>query len=332
MTSTCGSTLLLTGLCLTVAFVYIYRKVVPHDHQPLGNLADVKSSHTIYKEKFWDSSAYADLPFGKTHYFLIGPEDGEKIVFVHGISCPGACFPSFMNALAKKGYRILIYDHYGRGYSDSPGVNYSQDLYVAQLAMLLQKIEWTSAHILGYSLGGAITAHFVAKFPKLAKSVMFIAPTGLMTKLPPISWILHVPILGPFIFYTFGVDVLCKLSQKNFVLDQHTNDNLTHLVKLNTFMIRYHPGYLRSYFSTVLHFKFGGNDEYFARIEKSHPNKTMAIWGTEDKVVPFIHAAELQHLMPSLKMVVKENCGHSIVAEFPEFCVESVDAFLSKNK
>ncbi|KAJ1330544.1 hypothetical protein BSLG_009306 [Batrachochytrium salamandrivorans] len=324
--SSIESTALLTalGIATVTAAVYAYRLLVPQDHQRLGSLSDIKTAAATYKEKFWESSAYADLPFGKTHYFLLGPVDGEKLVFVHGISCPGPCFPSFMNDLANRGYRILVYD--------SPGVHYSQDLYVAQLAMLLQKLGWSRAHILGYSLGGAIAANFVAKFPEIAKSVIFIAPTGLMTKLPPTAMILKIPILGPLIFYTFGANVLCNLSTKNFILQPHESKDLAHLVKLNTFMIRHHPGYLRAYFSTVTHFNFGGNDAYFSKIEKSHCNKTMAIWGSADKVVPFLYAERLQELMPSLKMVAKENWGHTIVAELPGFCVETVDEFLTDQK
>eukprot|EP00842_Homolaphlyctis_polyrhiza_P004752 jgi/Hompol1/5278/HPOL_004301-RA len=256
-------------VALVSMVIITYFKYVPADNQPLGNLGDIQGQ-TPFHEKKWISN-FAKLPFGKTHYFLLGPEDGQKVVFVHGISCPGQCLPSFFNQLAAKGYRVLVYDHFGRGFSDSPGVFYSQDFYVSQLAMLLLSLGWTKTSIIGYSLGGAITAHFVAKFPHVIENVIFIAPTGLMTVGQRCS-------ICPLFFFVFGRGVLKKISESNQTLKPTENEDLVefesigadthlciyaHMIRLNSYMIQNHPGYLRAYFSTVIHFKFGGNDDTY---------------------------------------------------------------------
>ncbi|KAI8924127.1 Alpha/Beta hydrolase protein [Entophlyctis helioformis] len=295
--------LLVAGAATAAAVLYAYYKVVPSNTDLLGSLADVRAASPPYPEKFWPTSAYADLPFGKTHYFLLGPENGKKVVFIHGISCPGPCFPEFLNGLADKGYRVLVYDHYGRGYSESPGTHYSEQLYVAQLALLLQKIGWTKTSVVGYSLGGAIAAFFISKYPEMVDRIVFVAPAGLMSKLPNTIIFTKIPILGPLI---------------------------AHLVKLNDFMIKNHPGFLRAYFSTASSFKFGGNDDVFSKIEVTHSGKVIAIWGNLDKVVPFYTSKHLKELIPSVKLFVQDGWGHSIVAEIPQVLISHVHDHLSQ--
>ena len=83
--------------------------------------------------------------------------------------------------LTSTGHRVLLYDLYGRGYSDAPQVKYDATLYVTQLALILQHVGWTKAHIVGLSMGGGIAAHFTRMFPQLVeKRVTLIASAGVM--------------------------------------------------------------------------------------------------------------------------------------------------------
>lgn len=95
-------------MTLLASILFMYMKIVPPNNIELGSLGDVLLD-SPYKEDFWSESGYVDLPFGKTHYYFIGPKDGIRIVFVHGISTPAPCFPTYMELLASKGFRILTY-------------------------------------------------------------------------------------------------------------------------------------------------------------------------------------------------------------------------------
>ena len=223
----------------------------------------------------------------------------------------------------------MFTEHYGRGYSASPGAIYSEQFYVAQLALLLHKLGWTNADFIGYSLGGGILACFAALYPEMVNKALFIAPTGLMEKINPMAHITKIPILGPVLVHTIGRRMLIRITESNHKLKPSECKELAHLIKLNGFMIKHHPGFIRSYFSTVLNFKFGNHDKAFAKIEKTHHNKTMVIWGSKDHVVPFYLSERLKKLMPSTKLVVKDEWGHSIVAELPEYCAEHTIAFFS---
>lgn len=76
---------------------------------------------------------------------------------------------------------------FGRGYSDSPA-DIPQDtrLFSTQIMLALSSspVPWTGNgvkfHLIGYSLGGGISAAFAAYFPQLLSSVVLLAPSGLI--------------------------------------------------------------------------------------------------------------------------------------------------------
>lgn len=75
-----------------------------------------------------------------------------QVVLVHGMGFPCTIFRSLALLLVEKGYRILTYDLFGRGYSDMPSANSCESLYVSQLASLTKKLNWAKFHLLGYSM------------------------------------------------------------------------------------------------------------------------------------------------------------------------------------
>lgn len=88
--------------------------------------------------------------------------------------------------VAKKGCRVLLFDLFGRGYSDSVGdLPYDTRLFVSQMLLVLASspLAWTGDNgfsIVGYSLGGAIAANFAATFPRMVESLVLLAPAGLI--------------------------------------------------------------------------------------------------------------------------------------------------------
>lgn len=64
--------------------------------------------------------SFATLSQGDTHYTWIGPLRGPVAVCIHGMTTPSFVWHGLAKGLAAWGYRVLIYDLYGRGYSDRP--------------------------------------------------------------------------------------------------------------------------------------------------------------------------------------------------------------------
>ena len=68
---------------------------------------------------------------------------------------PSLVWKRIVSRLSKAGFRVLIYDLYGRGYSEAPdaqSTRYDVNLYVTQLALLLQAVGWRRSRIVGLSM------------------------------------------------------------------------------------------------------------------------------------------------------------------------------------
>ncbi|CAK5276984.1 unnamed protein product [Mycena citricolor] len=156
----------------------------PAVHPGLSSLAVDTRARRIYTEDWLEEGGWADLPLGRTRYWFVGPKNGKKLVLIHGLSVPALIWSPFLPHLlsAAPRHRILLYDLYGRGYSDAPrGIDYDTQLYVTQLALLLQHVGWTKTRIAGISMGGAIAAAFVDMFPALVeRDVVLIAAAGIL--------------------------------------------------------------------------------------------------------------------------------------------------------
>ncbi|KAJ7061563.1 Alpha/Beta hydrolase protein [Mycena amicta] len=143
----------------------------------------------VYPETWLEDGGWAVFPFGRTRYWLTGPEDGLKVVLIHGLSVPALIYaPLLPHLLASNTtrLRILTYDLPGRGYSSSlpemDGHVHDTALYTTHLALLLQHVGWSSAHsVVGISMGGAIAAAFSSAFPNLVeRNLVLIASAGLL--------------------------------------------------------------------------------------------------------------------------------------------------------
>ncbi|KAJ5156416.1 Alpha/beta hydrolase family protein [Penicillium capsulatum] len=127
-------------------------------------------------------------PYGSIRVYEWGREDGPKVLLVHGITTPCISLGGLAHALVDRGCRVMIFDLFGRGYSDCPADLPQDDrLFATQimLALTSSSISWTGADsgkfcLAGYSLGGGIAAGFASYFPHLLSSLVLLAPSGLI--------------------------------------------------------------------------------------------------------------------------------------------------------
>ncbi|PWY78489.1 alpha/beta-hydrolase [Aspergillus sclerotioniger CBS 115572] len=127
-------------------------------------------------------------PYGSMRVYEWGPEDGPKILLVHGITTPCIALGGLAHALADRGCRVMLFDLFGRGYSDCPSdIPQDDRLFTTQILLALSSsaLSWTGAGsdrfcLVGYSLGGGIAASFASYFPQLLSSLVLLAPAGLI--------------------------------------------------------------------------------------------------------------------------------------------------------
>lgn len=154
----------------------------------LPKLSDVEKSDLPYPPDVFPGARDVDTPYGSIRVYEFGPEDGRKVILVHGISTPAIALGSVANNLADNGCRVLLFDLFGRGYSDTPGdVQHDIRLFTTQilLALASSPLSWTGAgsgkfSMIGYSFGGGVVTSFASYFPDLVDSLILFAPAGLI--------------------------------------------------------------------------------------------------------------------------------------------------------
>ncbi|ORY71794.1 putative alpha/beta hydrolase [Pseudomassariella vexata] len=124
--------------------------------------------------------------YGTIQVFEWGPEDGEKVLIVHGLATPCISMGNMAKEFVSKGCRVMIFDLFGRGYSDAPNdLAYDARLYTTQILLVLSSspLSWTGSsvfHIVGFSLGGSIAVAFAAYHTSMLRSMTLICPGGLI--------------------------------------------------------------------------------------------------------------------------------------------------------
>lgn len=304
---------ILPPLFLTVYLLASFPRppTVPIIHASLAHLPSSSPSWDVYPEDFYSGGAYANLPLGRVRYWLIGPEDGRRIVLIHGLSIPAIVWKDIAPVLASRGYRVLLYDLYGRGYSDAPQVTYDTTLYTTQLALLMQHVKWDNAFIVGLSMGGGVATAFSAHFPHLVNGkVALIASAGIIesgdisrtAKFMSTPLVQTVSALPPFQHYMRLLANTSKLSEPC-----ETNP-IQEIVRLQTAHL---PHYNAAVASSLRDGPIRGLHFAFQSLARSS-NQVLLIHGTADKTVPYKYASKMRTLVPQANLVTISDGGHDI--------------------
>ncbi|QUC20856.1 uncharacterized protein UV8b_05097 [Ustilaginoidea virens] len=193
---------LLTGAACLSACYHLRPVLLSHDRvkprRVVASLACEAATSTLpssptssasappYPPDAFPGGRHVETAYGTTNVFEWGPEDGEKVLLVHGIATPCVALGDMAKRFVAKGCRVMLFDLFGRGYSDSPSDLIHDDrLYTTQilLALASSPLAWTGSsafHILGYSLGGALAASFAAYHANLLRSATLVCPGGLV--------------------------------------------------------------------------------------------------------------------------------------------------------
>jgi len=152
------------------------------------------------------------LSQGVTHFTWHGKSRGKVIVAVHGLTTPSIVWNTMLPGLVALGYRVLTYDLYGRGLSDTPTGPQDRHYFLRQLQDLLQHegVE-DDVTLLGYSMGGTIVTAFAQEQPHRVAQVLLVAPSGIVTRESKFSkWCRRLPYLGDWVHGVFGASRIKK--------------------------------------------------------------------------------------------------------------------------
>ncbi|MGA2547694.1 MAG: alpha/beta hydrolase [Rectinemataceae bacterium] len=249
--------------------------------------------------------SFVRLRRGYVHYELSGPEDGPTIVLMPGLSVPYSTWDRTASVLASRGYRVLRYDHYGRGYSDRPRAAYDLELFVEQLAELLPALGLgESVFLVGLSMGGPVAAAAATMHPSLASGLALIDPLFEWPKPDLASRLALMPLLGEGIMALRGGAILAKGQRGDF------SDEISYSEFIPSYMppLRYR-GVERAVLATMRSIPSWPLKRSFEALGRSGL-PILLFWGRQDATLPFEQSARLLRCLPGAEFHVVEGAGH----------------------
>lgn len=317
-------------LAIAAALVAILYVTVPNPRSRLGSLHSLKDDTIPYSVDLYPGGHDLTLPAGTMRYYVFGPTTGQKVVLVHGLSIPSPIWYKVAMNLTANGAQVLLYDIWGRGYSDSPGTRFDEHLYISQLAQLLQKIGWDREPftLMGVSMGGAIATSFTRFYPELVKRLVLIAPAGLMSKndFPLIARLTSFPFVSQLVTTPIG-SLILRSSVRHISrdyqdvanYDQETQEQMQLVNQITMYQAQYHPGFFRALVGTTTDFPLFGLDERFQRVGEEPQRPVLVFWGDKDLTSPYKYSAKLKEYIPHARIVTIERGGHGIaITNFKE--------------
>jgi len=252
--------------------------------------------------------AFARLSNGLVHYQWLGAKDGPVAVCVHGLTTPSFVYRSLAAGLGKAGYRVLVYDHFGRGFSDRPSMPQDAAFFIKNLEELMenQGVE-DDITLIGYSMGGAVVAAFAAKHAARLRRLVMIAPAGMGHDLGRMmKFMQETPLLGRWLMHA----VYPASHRKGCEAERGLDVSVPGIIDLQIKELQY-----RGFIDAVLASMKGlisSDMEAIHRAIAASGLPVLAIWGADDAVIPVAAVNVLKGRNPAAVQVVIDGAGHGL--------------------
>ena len=251
---------------------------------------------------------FVTLSRGVTHFQWFGPSRGPVAVCVHGLTTPSFVWRPIAEGLASMGFRVLVYDLYGRGHSDRPRGDQDDAFFVRQLEELLEhQSVRDDVTLLGYSMGGAIVTAFAARHPDMLRRLVLLAPAGLGHDLGPIARLVtNHNWLGKWLMMAwYGRSYRQALEAERGIETEIDGIVDLQMAELDVQGFR---GAVMASMRGILDHEF--EEEHRLITREGVP--VLAIWGREDEVIPITGLGKLAEWNRVARQEVIEGAGHAL--------------------
>ncbi len=237
-------------------------------------------------------------------------------------------FPRVVLEELSKHFTVLSYDQRGYGKSDRPLQRYTMDLWVDDLASLMDALKISRANLVGTSVGGVLALKFAAKYPERT-----------------IACVADVPIARPDAMRKVMFANWRKIAQFNGIGELFADTIITYNVGAS-FLEKSGIEKIRE---TMLNLMSGISVETAVQVcqemEKLDITSDLPkiksptlIMGTEGDVVSPLDMEEsgiggrkVSEMIPNAKLKIWEGIGHADMIEIPEKSVTFIIEFLKSN-
>ena len=244
---------------------------------------------------------FAELKNGYTYFNINNRSSENTLVFIHGFSVPSYIWDKTYNSAKEKGYKVIKLDLYGRGFSDNPDLDYTDELFANQVIELLEALEIKTATFLGLSNGGRVISKIADLKPNIVDKLVYVSASSFNSHKELENKNVSEDEINNFIANKYPTISSGQLSDFKYPENYpNWDDKYEELLKFN--------GFARALISTLKnHINLDSENK-----EISDSNKTVyTIWGDSDSVVVYNQIKDkLNKLLPNRFEYIVPNSGH----------------------
>ena len=244
---------------------------------------------------------FAELKNGYTYFNINNRSSENTLVFIHGFSVPSYIWDKTYNSAKEKGYKVIKLDLYGRGFSDNPSLDYTDELFANQVIELLEVLEIKTATFLGLSNGGRVISKIADLKPNIVEKFVYVSASSFNSHKELKNKNVSENEIKDFIENKYPTISSGQLSDFKYPENYpNWDDKYEELLKYN--------GFARALISTLKnHVNLDSENK-----EISDSNKTVyTIWGDSDSVIVYNEIKnKLNKLLPNRFEYIVPNSGH----------------------
>lgn len=249
------------------------------------------------------------------HYETTG--NGEPILFLHGLGSSGLDWEPQYKELEKK-YKCILPDLRGHGKTDKPNGSYSIAGMANDVIELIESLHFTSVHLVGISMGGAVAFQIAHTRPKLVKSMVIINSVsdwrmktiGERFKLGQrklIVRLMGMRKMGEVLARRLFPKPKHNLIRQDFIEKWATNDTSAYLKSLNALV-----------------------DWFLSANDLKQMNMQTLFLVSDLDYSPIAKKEKIASLIPNAKVEIIEDARHAVTVEYPEIVNKHLLAFFNQ--
>ncbi len=214
---------------------------------------------------------------------------GPVAICIHGLTTPSFVWDGLADELDALGYRVLVYDLYGRGLSDRPAAQQTRAFFLRQLSDLIAHEDIKGdITMFGYSMGGSIATCYAAKHPEMLRRLVLLAPAGMGSARSSLDrFMIGTPLIGDWLFrFVFPV------RHRRLAHKLHQNEGVPADVAAAQAAQVDFRGFVPAVLSSMRRMLSETLETEHREIAKSGV-PVMGIWATRDTAIPLANMGKL---------------------------------------
>jgi 3-oxoadipate enol-lactonase len=253
------------------------------------------------------------------HFTQWGDPNGEAVLFVHGLGADNIGW--IRQRLAFSAYRCIAVDNRGSGGSDKPPGPYSLERMALDAVEVLDHLAVEQAHVIGASMGGALSQIITVGFPDRVRTVV-LACTAC-----DLGWRHELFDEWENLIRTQGMRAFAIKNFEWLFGPRSVRRWYPIAAALGPFLVRAPADAFIAQLDAIRNFEAGTTEE-LAQVTAP----TLVITGSQDILTPVADAEEIAARIPGSELVVVRGQAHGFMAEGARHFNRVVLDFLDRSR